>query len=432
MRKSPSVQSRDQGRASGARRDTSQRPPAATWETPYTWLEGWRTWSPGVAPPLLGLVLVFAATLPPEPRGTTSSVPVPVLFLLYFACGATYGLFLYFASSLNSWAKILLGGGIIYLIVALWLLWGLPFLILGTMIWAGLLVYYVQVCRHEVPEGTLHITTLFGRYWRSIPEGPALLLPGETVREETPNSVKQYETPLTRIHLRDIKDDRYVIEARATVSYRQDAVDALSRRTMLPNWESNLEKTIKDSLRDVLALSGHSALAQKSTEDIFSANGGTGSQQPKRAVRGQELAQALLERVRAQVRHHGLAIGWVRIRDLALAVDPRFSTASSELAPAAPAVLPPLGSGERNGRGAQAGADAGAGHTAAAEELSVEALLDLYNTVRVNDITDPETIRSIAEAFRTLARNQGEPSPTSTFDAAEVAELLFEYAASLE
>jgi hypothetical protein len=249
----------------------------------------------------------------------------------------------------------------------------------------------------------------------------------------TPNPVKQYETPLTRVQLRDVNDDRFVIEARATVSYRLAAVDALSRRTMPANWESNLEKTIKESMRDVLALSGHSALSQKPAEDIPSVNGSAGGQQPPRAVRGQELAQALIDRIRAQVRHHGLAIGWVRIRDLALAPDPRFSTTSSEPAAAAPVVLPPLGGRQRNSRVAQDGAVAGADNSAATQEdLSVEALLDLYNTVRVNDISDPKTIRSIAEAFRTLARDQGGASPPSNFDAAEVAELLFEYAASLE
>ena len=433
MRRSPSVQSNDQSRAPRARRDIRQRSTAATWETPYAWLAGWRTWSPGVAPPLFGLLLVFAATLPSEPRGTTTSVPVPVLFLLYFAIGASYGLGLYFAASLDSWAKILLGGGIVYLLAAVWLLWGFPFFILGMILWGGLLVYYLQVCRYVVPLGTLHITTLLGRYWRSIPEGSALLLPGERIREMTPNPVKQYETPLTRVQLRDVNDDRFVIEARATVSYRLAAVDALSRRTMPANWESNLEKTIKESMRDVLALSGHSALSQKPAEDIPSVNGSAGGQQPPRAVRGQELAQALIDRIRAQVRHHGLAIGWVRIRDLALAPDPRFSTTSSEPAAAAPVVLPPLGGRQRNSRVAQDGAVAGADNSAATQEdLSVEALLDLYNTVRVNDISDPKTIRSIAEAFRTLARDQGGGSPPSNFDAAEVAELLFEYAASLE
>jgi hypothetical protein len=287
------------------------------------------------------------------------------------------------------------------------------------------------MCRHIVPPGILLVTALGGRYWRSIPEGPALLLPGEQIREETPNPVKQYETPLTRVHLRDINDDRFVIEARATVTYRQAGVDALSRRAMPATWETDLEKTIKDSLRDVLALSGHSALGQKPTEDVSSVNGGPGSEVPRHEVRGQELAQALLERIRAQVRHHGLSIGWVRLRGLALAPDPRFNTAASAPA-AAPVVLPPLGSAQRNSRHAGVRAVAGGQNPAAAEEeLSVEALLDLYNTVRVNDISDPETIRSIAEAFRTLARDQGS-SPTSTFDAAEVAELLFEYAASLE
>jgi hypothetical protein len=229
--------------------------------------------------------------------------------------------------------------------------------------------------------------------------------------------------------LRDVNDDRFIVEARATVSYRQAAVDALSRRTMPANWESNLEKTIKDALRDVLALSGHSALGQKPAEDYASGNGGQSVQQSRRAVNGQELAEALLERVRAQVRHHGLAIGWVRIRDLALAPDSRFITADPDLADAVtPAILPPLGAAGRNSKTAGVGA---ARSASADEELSVEALLDLYNTVRVNDINDPATIRSIAEAFRELARDQG-PNPSSPFDAAEVAKLLFEYAASLE
>jgi SPFH domain / Band 7 family len=443
MRNSPSVQRNDQGRARAAQQGNNRRSPADTWETPYAWLAGWRTWSPGVAPPLLGLLLVFAATIPSEPHSagrlseTTTSVPVPILFLMYFGCGASYGLGLYFAPSLNNWAKTLLGGGVVYVLAALWLLWGWPLLVLGTIVWGGLLIYYLRVCRHVVPPGRLYITTLGGRYWRSIPEGPALLLPGEQVREETPNPVKQFESPLARVHLRDVNDDRFVIEARATVTYRLAAVDALSRRSMPATWESDLEKTIRDALRDVLALAGHSALRQKPAKDYSNANGGPGDRQTRYAVRGQELAEALLERVRAQVRHHGLAIGWVRIRDLALSPDPRFGRENAEPAGvAAPVTLPPLGTEQRN---SMQGVAAGAGPrkaraaepTAAEEELSLEALLDLYNTVRTNDINDPDTIRSIAEAFRALAREQASNLPPS-FDAEEVADLLFEYAASMQ
>ena len=64
-------------------------------------------------------------------------------------------------------------------------------------------------------------------------------------------------------------------------------------------------------------------------------------------------------------------------------------------------------------------------------DLSAEALVDLYNTVRVNTITDPETIRSIAQAVHDVAHDQSRRA-SFPYDAENVAELLFEYAASLE
>src|SRR5262249_10226232 len=93
-------------------KNPQRRRPASDWETPYSWLPSVRIWSPAVAPPLLGLILVFIASLParPSPRAGSSTIAtLPILFLLYFLCGVVYGLCLYFAPSLNSWAKILLG-----------------------------------------------------------------------------------------------------------------------------------------------------------------------------------------------------------------------------------------------------------------------------------------------------------------------------------
>jgi hypothetical protein len=401
-----------------------RRRSASDWETPYTWLHAARTWSPAVAPPVLGLILVFIATLPTPPpsrTGDTTSNTLPMLFLLYFLCGVVYGLCLYFAPSLNSWAKILLGGGVLYSLAALWFLGGPVLLIFGFLLLGGAGLYYVHSHLHDVPSDSLHITTLLGRYWRTLPTGRALLLPGERVHSEVANPARQYTTPPVQVHLCDAPGDRYIAQASATVGYCYSPTDALSKRIMPDKWEDELYKTIRDTLRDVLAVSGHTAL--QATQP--------GKPPPRRNrpgqhIEGQELAQALLDQLRRHVSSHGIAVGWVRIRDLLLSPDPRFnSTANVE--PETKVVLPPLGSGSRRRNSGVASSD----ESDERETLPVEALLDLYDTVRVNYITDPETIRTIAEAFRSLGYDQGR-SASCPYDAKEVAKLLFQYASSLE
>src|SRR5215469_13937323 len=128
MRTSPKIPTNDQsGRARNIGHrwnlgNIRRRRSTSDWETPHTWLPAVRTWSPAVAPPILGLILVFIATLstPPSSRaGASTGDMVPLLFLLYFVCGVVYGLCLHFAPSLNSWAKFLLGGGVLYSLAAL-------------------------------------------------------------------------------------------------------------------------------------------------------------------------------------------------------------------------------------------------------------------------------------------------------------------------
>jgi hypothetical protein len=191
---------------------------------------------------------------------------------------------------------------------------------------------------------------------------------------------------------------------------------------MPEKWENDLYKTIRDTLRDVLAVSGHAALEATQPGQPPSRR-----DRPGRHIEGQELAQALLDQLRAHVSTRGIAVGWVRIRDLQLSPDPRFSS-TPNVVQETKVVLPPLGPGSRRKNGDTASSDESDEEE---ETLPVEALLDLYDTVRVNNITDPETIRSIAEAFRSLGLDQ-ERSASSPYDAKEVAKLLFQYASSLE
>jgi hypothetical protein len=190
---------------------------------------------------------------------------------------------------------------------------------------------------------------------------------------------------------------------------------------MPEKWEDDLHKTIRETLRDVLAVSGHTALEATQPGQPPSRRDRSGQH-----IEGQELAQALLDQLRRHVSSQGIAVGWVRLRDLLLSPDPRFSS-TSNAQQETKVVLPPLGSGSRQRNSGVASSD----DSGERETLPVEALLDLYDTVRVNYITDPDTIRSIAEAFRSLGSDQGR-SASCPYDAKEVAKLLFQYASSLE
>jgi hypothetical protein len=295
----------------------------------------------------------------------------------------------------------------------------------GLIFFGGVGIYYVHSSRHDVPPDTLHVTTLLGRYWRTLPPGRALLLPGERVHSEVANPAKQYTTPLVQVHLADAPGNRYIAQASAIAGYSYSPTDALSKRVMPVKWEDDLYKTIRDTLRDVLAVSGHAAL-----EATQPGQPPGGRDRSGRHIEGQELAQALLDQLRAHVSIRGIAVGWVRIRDLQLSPDPRFSS-SANVEQETKVVLPPLGPRSQRKNSDAASSDESDEQEEEEETLPVEALLDLYDTVRVNNITDPETIRSIAEAFRSLGLDQ-ERSASSPYDAKEVAKLLFQYASSLE
>jgi hypothetical protein len=115
----------------------------------------------------------------------------------------------------------------------------------------------------------------------------------------------------------------------------------------------------------------------------------------------------------------------VRAHDIAIG-------APSEHAPPLPAHAPvrPTPHVAPMARGASAGVQSPA--QAPAERPSSEALEDLYDAVRNRQITDTQVIREIAGHFAALARAPraaGEPLP---FDPAAAAQLLSEYADSLD
>src|SRR5579885_139289 len=381
-----------------------------SWEMPYPWLAGLRAWSPVVVPPLLGLLLVFIATLPASSssHARAASDPLPTLFLLYFLCGALYGLALYFPWSLNSWAKILLGGVICYSLVALWFLGGMVPLVLGSIFWSAPILYYLHTCRHSVPAETQHVTTLAGRYWRTLGPGRALLLPGERVRAELDNMPNHDEVDIQRVHLRAAAGERFIAQASAIVSYRYAPTDALRKLITPESWQNDFHKTIKEAVCDALASYGHAALL----------HGG------EVGMDGQELAQALLARLGRQARVLGLSVSCVRVRNLALLPDPRFAEQNGleHINPAAPSLLPPMG---LSGRHEQLAAPE------EQEDIPIEVLLSLYDAVRANQINEPETIRTLAQAFLAVACD-AERSATCPYDAARVAQLLLSYAGALE
>lgn len=408
--------------------DIHLRQAPADWETPYAWLHEVRRWSPAVVPPVLGLLLVFIATLP-LPAATSASSgaapnSMPLLFVLYFVCGVIYGLALHLAPSLDSWAKTLLGGAFLYGLAALWFIGGLLVLTLSVIVCLGLGIYYVHRCLHSVPAEMLHITTLAGRYWRAIPTGRSLLLPGERLRLRLPNPAKDYTTPLVQVYLADIDGNRWVIQALVTASYRFSPVDALNKRTTPDDWEDELKKTVRETLRDVLAILGHSAI-EAPPRDAETGQYNRNNQDIA-PIEGQQVAHMVLEQLRRYAIGSSMAIGWVRIRDLLLTPDSRFSAPAARQTSSA--AIPQMSGAGQNRSVSPAPPPAA---SAQPDELPVEALLDLYDMVRQGTITDPETVRSIALAFKALSSRE-ETRDSSPYDTDEVADLLLQYAASLQ
>lgn len=289
---------------------------------------------------------------------------------------------------------------------------------------------------HPTPEGNVDlVASMGGKYTHTLYPGLNLLLPWERILRRLNIQESVWTSPVQRIPTAREQD----VQLTSTISYQLLSEDAHLAALMVQNWESALQRQFIGTVQSVIneltpddfVAWTHSAYAT-SKNDASSFN-------PMAATRWDRISAALCRRMQDHVAAWGVQINWIHIQDLTivprvqsmgLLEEGSVSSGSALISPSvspsphgveslqavqpvvpepvkpSPPPLPPPSVQEASGK-----------------SVAVDTLVDFYNAVRQNAITDPAMILDIAHRFDLLA---GDPvqSKALSFDAERAAATL--------
>lgn len=429
-------------------------PPLASKETLGTF---WRQFAPILVPLPLGL-LVFLATLPATLQGLQAHHPsVFIMAALLLALMILQGTFLYFAGSNDTLLTLyIVGGYTLFIVAGVFAVFGIvpALLTFGVLLVVGLLLARRGIQQTRV--GYVDIVTSFGKYTQTLEPGLNLLLPWERVEyqlniQETTWTTSKMEVPTSR---------EQKVELSATISYQLMPEDAYLAAVSVKNWEGSLHDLFRGTIQSMvneLTLADfvtwtQSVYIRPSSNDASSFN-------PAAATRWDRINNTLTRRMQDQVAAWGVQINWVRIQDLtplpvtsstmALPLNgdlggstqimksdlllasapatPPQPTKAELVLPAAPAASPAKAELVLPTAQPTTPAPASTPNTpkpiAASKPPRIETLVDTYDAVRQNLITDPKIILDLAQHFEALASDPV-ASKSIEFDAARAASTL--------
>lgn len=407
----------------------------------------WRQFAPLLVPLPFGL-LVFFATLPATLQGLQAHHPsVLIMAILLLALMILQGTLLYFAGSNDTLLTLyIVGGYTLFIVAGVFAVFGVvPALIaFGVLLIVGLLLARHGV--HQTRVGHVDIVTSFGKYAQTLEPGLNLLLPWERVEyclntQETTWTTSKMEVPTSR---------EQKVELSATISYQLMPEDAYLAAISVKNWESSLQDLFRGTIQSMVnELTVADFVSWTQSIYLRPTNSEASSFNPAAATRWDRINNTLTRRMQDQVAAWGVQINWVRIQDLTplpatsggatlhLNGDAGGSTQimKSDLLLAPATVTPP--------RPAKADlvltpaqpttpAPASTPKTISAGKLPrVETLVDTYDAVRQNLISDPKIILDLAQHFEALASDPV-VSKSIEFDAARAAATLRQRAQKIQ
>lgn len=419
---------------------------------PARWFRIVRAWSPGVLPPLLGsllLLLVVWLSTRHGPRQPPMIAPYTVLPLLvfYLLGGTIFGYLLYRAHSTVTWYLTLVSGSVLYLLVTLGVIAG-PLAVLlcsGLVVWG--VVVYIQRHRYNVAPDTVTLTRFGGGYHRSLTPGRAILLPGERTLAVVNTGERQVTCPAQQIEIADDEGVVLQVRAAATIAYR--VLPAHAHTAMHAIQQTGGEQPWLDGLHAYVGVALREALMQWAKHGLLDEHGPADG----------SLTTAVMASARQHFHAQGARIRSVRVHDILctplheaapadgwLVSAPLSGTSVADtLSAADEPTLPPQRHTARTVSAAPewhvtqglptitaipvAGAVPVA--VASAESLSPEALSDAYEAVRAGHISDPVTIREVAQGFLRVAA-ESDLNAHFPYDAQAAARILLDRAAALE
>jgi len=366
------------------------------------------------------------------------------IILLTFAVGQ--GVMLYYAGPNNAlWSLSMICGFSLFLLAGCFVIFPplVGIILLLVLLAAGLLL--LRLCLHLTPEGRVDIIEAYGKHTRTLNPGLYLLAPWERSAYQLSTKETVWTSPRQLVLMSHSEEVHYA----TSISYRLMPEDAHLAAFYVTDWEKALQELFVPTTQGVigeLSPDDFIAWSQATSPQLTAlANPGSG--------RWDQINKLLAQRVQDQIAHWGVQVNWVQIRDVSVdphvptpagmnpAADPQTVNTAPRNVAASMAQVHPLRANPLPDRveraaaeqpqppAARAFAAATVGpHTTPIKIPKVEVLTQAYEDVRSGRITDPETIRSIAARFETLASNP-EESKNITFDAARAAGTLYERAA---
>jgi regulator of protease activity HflC (stomatin/prohibitin superfamily) len=387
-----------------------------------------RRFSP-VLVPLPFAILIFLFTLPFALRGQSYLPPLPLAVLL-IALVILQGTLLYYAGSNDTyWTLFVIIGYALFLVVGTLAIFGfgaslvllLIFLIVGSLLARRSIL--------QVPEGSVDIVMMYGRYARTLYPGPNLKMPLEKVGYRLSTKETTWTCPEQEVKIS--RDEE--VKLKAMISYKLLPEDAHLAALQVDNWEASLQKLFVSTLQSVineLTPSDFITLPQgthsRTLVDISTIDTAT-------ITRWDRVNDVLAKRVQDQVEKWGVQVNYVRIQDvtliphLASSVNPSWRQAPVDVGMARGA-YPTVAQPQQAQIIAQPvepqqvpmSVQLPAYSAAPVSTASIEMLKESYEAVRTGRLRDPQTIRDIAKRFEALASD-----PNIDVDALKAAQILY-------
>lgn len=409
-------------------------------------------WAPIVAPAVIGGTLLVCALGLVAREGHPAFAPLPEAFVVpaligaYLVGGALLGVALYFAPNGVVWSLALCAIPAALLVVMLGLAFGAPGALLAVAVIAALPLLYSAARHTRTRPGVVEVTLFLGEWYRTLPPGYNILLPGERILVGLSTTPRTFTTPFQRVALSPGR----VAQARATITYAVNPGEAWRTAGVRATWEDELRQRVIASVRESIhewrympdgQLVAHGSIAQRALDDTRGWARSVGVR--LLSVRAHDIVVGSLDELPLQP-------GGVRAH-----ATPRFAPPLQSAQPMSstdPRAYsygdPPDDSEDLDDPDDPPEDPDGPDETLVApsiarmpgmaprvrppvERPSPEALEDLYEAVRNRQITDTQVIRELASHFAALGREPG-LSATLPFDPIAAASLLDDYAEALD
>lgn len=406
--------------------------------------------------PLLfgGLTCLFVLPLIATGHAQVPSTAFWPVALVIVLIAIAQGVAVYYAGTNNGmWAMGTVGGLFLFLLVGCFAVFGPLMGLTMLVVLVAAAVYLTRYYIRPVPEGVAEIVEAWGKYARTLYPGPNVVFPWEKVKYTLNTKEVQWPCPPQRVQLSRNED----VILRAEISYQLLPEDANLAVTQVQNWEESLKSRLTTGLQTIATTFA--------PDDFLVWPQGLHAQRatyrdqhgmPSNGARWEQVNAALLQYMRDKVALWGVQINWVKIRDVSLAphdvaiidteqvISARSETdnagnsasSSAEKRPAAAIAsetttkMPaPETAAVRQGTAAPASRPTNGNVPKGV--LREDILVQAYTAVQNGKITDPETIRSLAEKFEMVAHDP-ELSDQVSFDPIRAAQNLYNQAKRCE